>query len=314
MLPLRRATTDQRLKLHDGRWLGYLDYGDPDGVPIICCHGAPGSRLSFFCDPNILLDMRIRLIVPDRPGLGLSTFQRWRRLLDWPGDVEQLADHLGLERFAMLGVSAGGPYALACAAAIPQRLTRVGLSSGAAPRELAPLRDFRPRERISNILIRYLPWPLLWAIYTPGLLLARRFPDVWLRSAYSRTIPADKAAGGGTAGATEWPASLPPAIREETLEPFQQGIRGHAWDVRLCGHRWGFRPGAISGMAVYLWHGEGDQLVPVTAARALAAAIPGCHATFYPGEGHDLGSHIREIFAALIAADASATSVGIPQV
>ena len=148
----------------------------------------------------------------------------------------------------------------------------------------------------------------------PGLFLVRRFPHLWLRSASSRTKPADKAAGGGTADAAQWPESLPPAIREETLEPFRQGIRGHAWDVRLCGHRWGFHPGAIGGVEVYLWHGEGDQLVPGAAARALAAAIPGCHATFYPGEGHDLGSHIRELFAALTADDASAGGATIPQV
>ena len=150
-------------------------------------------------------------------------------------------------------------------------------------------------------------------LYMPGLFLVRRFPDLWLRSASSRTKPADKAPGGGTADAAQWPEPLPLAIREETLEPFRQGIRGHAWDVRLCGHRWGFRPGATSGVEVYLWHGEGDQLVPVAAARALAAAIPGCHFTFYPGEGHDLGSHIREIFAALTADESREPDSSVPQ-
>ena len=307
MLPIRRTTTDQRLKLRDGRWLGYLDYGDPDGVPIICCHGAPGSRLSVFCDPNLLLDLHLRLIVPDRPGYGLSDFQRRRRLLDWPGDVEQLADHLGLERFALLGVSAGGPHAAACAFAIPHRLIRVGLVSSAAPRQFTPMRHFRPRERISNIVGRYLPWPLQWALYSAALWLLRKSPAFMLRAISERTIPADKAAIGA-ADLGDWPGTLPPTIREEVLEPFRRGARGHAWDVRLCARRWRFRPDAIRGVPVYLWHGERDQLVPVAAARALAAAIPGSRATFYPADGHDLREHTGEIFTTLIADERHVTA------
>ena len=307
MLPIRRTTTDQRLKLRDGRWLGYLDYGDPGGVPIICCHGAPGSRLSFFCDPNLLLDLHLRLIVPDRPGYGLSNFQRRRRLLDWPGDVEQLADHLRLERFALLGVSAGGPHAAACAYAIPHRLTRVGLVSSAAPRQFAPLRLLRPRERISNIITRYLPWPLQWALYSSTLWLLRKSPAFLVRAVSERTIPADKTAIGA-ADLGEWPGTLPPAIHEEVLEPFRHGAGGHAWDVRICARSWRFRPDAIRDVAVYLWHGGRDQLVPVSAARALAAAIPGCRATFYPDEGHDLREHTREIFTVLAADERRATA------
>ena len=158
---IRRATPDHRLKLRDGRWLGYLDFGDPDGAPVILCHGTPGSRLDFLYDEEMLKDLHIRAIVPDRPGYGLSDFQRHRRLLDWPADVEQLADHLGLERFAVLGVSGGGPHAAACAYAIPHRLTRVGLVSSAAPLELAPLRTRLPIERLANFTARYFPWPVL---------------------------------------------------------------------------------------------------------------------------------------------------------
>jgi pimeloyl-ACP methyl ester carboxylesterase len=97
------------------------------------------------------------------------------------------------------------------------------------------------------------------------------------------------------------PGTLPPAIREEVLEPFRRGAQGHAWDVRLCAHRWRFRPDAIRDLPVYLWHGERDQLVPVAAVRALVAAIPGCRATFYPADGHDLREHMREILTALAA-------------
>src|SRR5690348_13780754 len=71
---IRRTTTDQRMQLRDGRWLGYLDYGDPNGMPIFCFHGTPGSRLAHLADDDLLKGLHIRLIVPDRPGFGLSDF------------------------------------------------------------------------------------------------------------------------------------------------------------------------------------------------------------------------------------------------
>jgi pimeloyl-ACP methyl ester carboxylesterase len=85
------------------------------------------------------------------------------------------------------------------------------------------------------------------------------------------------------------------------LEPFRQGVRGFAWDVRTCAHPWGFHPDAIHGVAVYLWHGEQDAVVSIAAARALATAIPDCQATFYPNETHDITAHMREMLTTLVA-------------
>lgn len=110
------------------------------------------------------------------------------------------------------------------------------------------------------------------------------------------------------------PETLPPAIHEEALEPFRRGARGHAWDVRLCAHRWRFRLDAIRDLPVYLWHGERDQLVPVAAVRALVAAIPGCCATFYQQGGHDLREHMREILTALAAGERPEPGPTISQV
>ena len=96
-------------------WL--RQYGDPEGNLVFYFHGWPGSR----CEPRLLhsvcAELQLRLVAPDRPGLGLSDFQRGRKLLDWPKDVCELADRFGVFRFTVLGVSGGGPYALACAAA-----------------------------------------------------------------------------------------------------------------------------------------------------------------------------------------------------
>jgi pimeloyl-ACP methyl ester carboxylesterase len=95
---------------------------------------------------------------------------------------------------------------------------------------------------------------------------------------------------------------LSPVTREEILEPWRPGARGYAWDIRVCDRSWGFRPGDILDVDVYLWHGELDPIVPIAAARALAEAIPGCRAIFYSDEGHDTyNRHTREMLTAMIS-------------
>src|SRR6266536_1812907 len=103
--------------------LAYTHYGDPNGQPVMYFHGWPGSRLEAELVSGEARTAGALVIAVDRPGMGGSDFQRGRRLLDWADDVVALADALQLERFAVLGVSGGGPYALACAHAIPQRVS-----------------------------------------------------------------------------------------------------------------------------------------------------------------------------------------------
>jgi pimeloyl-ACP methyl ester carboxylesterase len=126
---------NQQVQLPDGRRLGFDEYGAPDGKPLFYFHGSPSSRLEFalFGDEALVQSLDARLIVADRPGVGLSDFQPDRRLLDWSRDVLALADQLGIGRFSILAYSLGGPYGLACAFSIPERLERVGIVSGAAP-------------------------------------------------------------------------------------------------------------------------------------------------------------------------------------
>ncbi|MBW2547908.1 MAG: hypothetical protein DRH23_06320 [Deltaproteobacteria bacterium] len=123
----------ETLHLRDGRKLAYAEYGDPHGYPVMLFHGNPSSRLSWGLIPDSPFRPHLRLIAPDRPGFGRSDFQPGRRLLDWPDDVSELAEALGLNRFAVLGVSGGGPATLACAWRIPERLTAVGPTNPVAP-------------------------------------------------------------------------------------------------------------------------------------------------------------------------------------
>src|SRR5512138_1016983 len=124
---------DHTITLHDGRALGYVDYGDPSGRALLYFHGHPGSRREAAFLARQADEAGVRLVGVDRPGMGLSTYKPRRRLLDWPGDVTELADALRIDDFAVVGFSGGGPYAAACAFAIPERVTACGLVASVGP-------------------------------------------------------------------------------------------------------------------------------------------------------------------------------------
>ena len=117
------SSAGKTIQLSDGRTLAYLDSGDPEGYPVFYFHGSPGSRLEGLMYDELNQQLGIRMIVLDRPGYGLSDFQEDRTYLDWADDVSEVADHLGIDRFAVLGWSSGGPHAAAVAHEIPERLT-----------------------------------------------------------------------------------------------------------------------------------------------------------------------------------------------
>ena len=123
----------QQIKLRDGRQLGFAEHGSPTGRPVFYCHGWPSSRLESSAVIPVCTEMGLRVIAPDRPGCGLSNFKARRTIADCASDLCELADHLGLEHFAVLGVSGGGPYAAACAARIPQRVSSATLVCSMAP-------------------------------------------------------------------------------------------------------------------------------------------------------------------------------------
>src|SRR3954463_12086550 len=121
---LRQST----IRLRDGRTLSYAESGDPDGEPVLGCHGSPSSRLERHVeDPETYRRGGVRLVVPHRPRFGRSGPSPGRRVLDWPGDVAQLLEHLGIARLAALSLSGGAAYALACAHVLGERVHAVGI-------------------------------------------------------------------------------------------------------------------------------------------------------------------------------------------
>ena len=159
-----------QITLKDERRLGYAEYGDPHGAPLLYFPGTPSSRLIHPpIEPTIALG--VRLFVLERPGYGLSDFQEQRKLLDWPNDVTAFADTLGFDRFPVVGVSGGGPYAAACAFKLPGQVTRAAIIGGVGPSDLpGAIDEMPPPRRWGARLARKAPWllkPVLWLTANP---------------------------------------------------------------------------------------------------------------------------------------------------
>ncbi len=260
-------------RLPDGRTLGLARYGDPTGWPIFYFHGFPGSRLEWqLIDPDDRASgQRCRLLAVDRPGIGLSSPCRERRLLDWPRDVADLADHLGLERFSLLGVSGGAPYALACAHALPERVHATAVVSGTGPPDAPGQRDGLGWTLTSK------PW---WI-----RLVMLKLLDLGLRTHPRRLLTGGRQALSPPDQHLLDDPVFVDRLAEVMREALRQGVGGAQQEATLYGSGWGFELRDLAG-PVHLWHGRLDRNVRVTVGEHVAAAIPGCMATFLDGEGH----------------------------
>jgi pimeloyl-ACP methyl ester carboxylesterase len=282
-------TTDRTILVRDGRRLGYAEWGEPGGRPLLYFHGWPGSRVEGRLADEAARARNIRLIAIDRPGMGLSDFQPRRTLVDWPDDVVQLASALALDRFAVLGISGGGPYAAACAWKLSDRLTRAGIVSCLAPLDVPGATAGMSRQNRLAFQVVGRVSVLRRLLMARAGAAVRRHPGRVLES--------------GVAAAVDKKYLDRPHVREvlvESLsEAYRSGSRGPAWEMGLYARPWGFRLEEIR-TPVYLSHGEQDANAPVTMGRHLASVIPGCHATFHPGEGHlHFIDRLPEILAAV---------------
>lgn len=282
-------TQDLRIELADGRRLACLSIGAPDGAAVFYFHGYPGSRLEGRLARAAAHSLGLRLIAPDRPGFGAATFQPGRTIGAWAVDVAELADRLGVERFAVVGVSGGGPYALACAARIPDRITAVALLGGLGPlTSKGATRDMVALNRAALSLARRAP-RLARLILAGVVPLVRRRPRRYLARMTAAAPPADRQV------LTD-PAYLS-VFADSTAEALRQGSRGVAWELGLLARPWDFALHDVS-VPVDLWQGLADRVVPPSVAHALAASLPRCTSRFLDDEGH-FSLIVRHLGAAL---------------
>ncbi|WP_040478441.1 alpha/beta fold hydrolase [Longispora albida] len=253
----------------DGRILAVEEWGDPGGTPVLYLHGTPMSRLARHPDPDLFTSLGVRLVTYDRPGFGQSSPRPGRVVAGAAGDAIAIADALGLGRFGVLGVSGGGPHALAVAAQHPGRVSTVAVLACLAPRDAADLdwtADMMPGNQDS----------------AAAAILGRAAVEEHLTRVGSSApppLPEIERAVLARPGYGEM-------IGAAFAEAMRPGLGGWVDDVlALYGLPWGFDPAAIT-RPVRLWHGELDTLVPPAHSSWLAARIPAAHLTRQPGAGH----------------------------
>ena len=259
---------DLQIKLGDGRRLAFADIGSPDGECIFFFHGAPMSRLHLSGLEDEFTAYGLRVVAPDRPSYGRSSPQPGRTMSDWPQDVAALADVLGIPRFIVAAHSAGGPYAVACAALLPERVTAGVVVAG----------------------VTDMAWPGAWDDYPQDEVLIMHEPDetaalAWCTKRYGMD-------GGGFLTAEPFEFSEPDlAILDDEMfgqaliEAFQQGVTGYAQDVHVQGRPWPFDPKLISA-PMEIIHGELDTLLPIAHSRYTSEMIPRSKLRKLPGHGH----------------------------
>lgn len=276
------------IDLADGRELAFIEYGAADGAPIIALHGSPGSRFDFSSQAEAAAKRGVRLIAPDRPGYGYSTFHPARTYASWATDVGQLTDHLGLSRFGVLGWSSGGPNSAACARFLGDRLTGCAIVSGPAPPEAnIGLEDARLMNRIFERGAFTAPW-LLAAIFGAGMRRAPRYPETSL-AFMRRTVPQCDV------DVIDRPEVTEALLAMIAKPPSPSAARAAVQDVRLEGRPWGFALRDIA-IPVHVWHGDADRNVPFANGEFQSAEIPGAMMHKVPGEGHWIAiSHFDEI-------------------
>ena len=286
------AAEDRHIVLPDGRKLSYSEYGAQRGLAVLCFHGTPGSRFMFRLVHEPARRLGIRIIAPERPGFGLSTFQHNRTLIDWASDIAELASHLGLKHFSVAGISGGGPYAAACAALLPSRVTTTALINPVGP--LCPPEAPEMVGMTRYMLFRLLPRInfAMKCVFGLDRLLFLNAPDSVYGLLKRRACAADKL------------ILHRPEIRKNFLdsvsEGLRPGIRGIMQEMRIFCKPWNLPFEAVKA-PVLLWQGTHDQNVPVPASLHLASLIPGCEFRPVEGAGHYwIFEQIEEVLSAIV--------------
>jgi pimeloyl-ACP methyl ester carboxylesterase len=267
----------ETIRLKDGRQIAYAEWGDPAGKPVFHFHGSSGSRLERPPDENMLTG--IRLITIDRPGHGLSDFKPDFQLLDWPDDVTALADYLGIDRFSVEGWSFGGPYSMACAFKIPDRVNAAGLISSFAPYDRPNSTEGMANfNKVALGMAHRTPWLGKQYMRVQGRMM-RGDPERLAKQLLSSVPESDKEL-------FEQPETVA-VLLESIKEAFRITSDGAAWEAIMLVRPWGFHLEEIR-VPVYIWHGEIDVNDPLQCGQYLRDKIPDARATFFPIEGHFL--------------------------
>lgn len=284
------------LLLSTGRVLSYAEYGDSSGTPLFYFHGWPSSRIQAAPLDALARKLRLRIISPDRPGIGRSDFHSGRRLLDWPPVTQELAAALGVQRFHAMGVSGGGLYVLSLAHAMPERLLSANVISGAPSFHLISGEDALPFHYKSLLLLRRRHPAMLAHGLDIASQIAALSPDAWPYGWLLKQLLQPR----------DYLALVEHGRYRIIADGFRDAWNGHLDALLTDGEFYlrpmGFDPADIS-IPVNLWHGTADRNIPIALAQAMAAHLRHAVCRWVPGEGHfSLAMlHAPEIFSVMLA-------------
>lgn len=283
---------DASIQLPDQRKLAYAEYGDQNGTPIMLFHGLPGSRLSWGLLPDNPFPPGLRLIAPDRPGYGNSDPKPHRSLLEWAHDINALAEALDISKFAVVGVSGGGPGALACAWQWPDRIIAAGVIASPAPTNAPGV--FTGMSR-TNRFFMHLAWYWPWLSSLNIRFLAsviRRNPARYINTMKYKVHDVDKT------------LLKRHEIHNMLIRDFSEALRNSAQGMiddmsANHGQAWGFALNQIQP-PVHFWICAHDKSAPPAMGRYLGDAVPHSKVTVIPNAGHLwILAHLHEVLEAI---------------
>jgi len=271
--------TNQILELKDGRKLGFAEYGVQDGIPVFHFHGSGGSRLERPANLSILTDLGIRYISIDRPGHGDSSPKQGRELLDWPEDVACIADYLAIDKFHVLGWSAGGPHALVCAYKMPERVISGAIVSGLGPADRPnPYKGYKGFLKLLMILGRKIPK----LVYVFRRMAAKQInkSSEKMGEKFVKSLPEVDQKPFENSATKEM-------LIADIKEGYKQGGDGPARDDIIINSPWKFNIKEIQ-TRFDIWQGDSDVNVPVNQGKYQASLLPKNNFHLLKNRGHML--------------------------
>lgn len=268
--------------LRSGKRVGVVEYGDPDGVAVLAMHGAPACRLMFDVADGPARACGVRLIAFDRPGYGLTPLDYGATLQSRTEVFAELPDALGLDTLAILGISGGGPYAVALAARLGSRVKGLALVSPLGPvAEVASRSPDNPvhlssLQRLFFLDLQRHPWVL--RANAEITMRSFRAAPKFFAAAFAHLLPETDRVILSREDVVE-------SMIEMTMEATRHGILGGIADLEIYSEPWHVEYAQIAARA-RLWQGTADTIVPVGVALKLGELIPDCQVTQVAGGGH----------------------------
>ena len=279
---LARPKLEGNIAVADDRQIGFAEFGDPQGKPVFWLHGTPGARRQIPTEARIYAEENhIRLIGVDRPGIGSSTAHQYDNVAGFPEDLRTIADTLGIQKMTVIGLSGGGPYALACAAVMPDRVLAVAVLGGVAPivGSDAIGGGVAALSTVAAPILEVIGVPL--GIFATALIRLVRPIASPAASLYGRISPA---ADRALLARPEFKAMF----LDDLLNGSRKQLAAPIADVIAFSRDWGFRLDEVK-VPVRWWHGDADHIVPFAHGQHVVSRLPDAELYHLPGESHLAG-------------------------